>query len=98
VFQLLNLVHTNIYTKIAEEKKVDSAFMQSDLQEQLGLSALLKGTDIFHLLGSGTQTSNPVVTGTMLLTGNLPAAVNKAFISCVICSIFLSTLLGRALK
>ena len=72
--------------------------MQSDLQEQLELSALLKGTDIFHLLGPGIKTSNPLVTGPMLLTGNLPAAVNKAFIYCVICSIFLSTLLGRARK
>jgi hypothetical protein len=46
----------------------------SDLQEELGLSALLKGTSTdFHLVSSRIQTSNLSVTVPTLLTARLPA-------------------------
>jgi hypothetical protein len=58
-------------------KKLPDTLIQSDLQEKLGLSALLKGTltdFFFHLVGLGIQTSNLLVTGTRLLITRLPAA------------------------
>ena len=40
------------------------------IQKQLGLSALLKGIQIFHLVGLGIQTNNLAITGPTLLTAS----------------------------
>jgi hypothetical protein len=65
--------HCNGWNRIYIWVILEDALKQVDLEEQLGLSALLKGTstDYFHLVGSGIRTSDLSVT---VLTAKLPAA------------------------
>jgi hypothetical protein len=69
---------TNIYSF----SHLADAFIQSDLQEQLGLSALLNGTsaDFFYLVGSAIRTGDLSVTVLALLTARISPAHLKCYV------------------